>query len=648
MQFIHVAAYLDQIKAIQGALWALSTSPGALLLTGTHQPFHLLSCKDRERALLRLASSNLAPLRLIFGSLYGISMLSVYGSPLTGKDGRKFHPLWDVLGYAGSPHIERPLPAADDIWRPSFVNVFSLPTDAQTVTMECDVVVVGSGAGGGVLAAELAKAGFDVVVLEKALYTHPTDLPFTERQSFQLLYERAGAITSEDGSIRTLMGSAWGGGTAVNWSASLIPPGKVREEWAKNYKLPYFVSSHYPEALETVCRRAGISASAVEHNVPNRRFMEGSQRLGYPCAVIPQNTAGKPHKCGYCIFGCPYGEKQGTHMTFLKDAAETGNARFVEGCTVEKVLRKKGHAIGVAGTVKSRNGETVSLNVMAARVVLSAGSLHTPALLLKSGLRNSNIGRNLRLHPCTHVFGIFKEQAEAVKCFSGSIMTVVGTAAENVHGDGYGAKLEISAMHPSMYSTCTPWRGAEDHKRLMSLYDRAVPTLVLSRDSDATKGRISLDKDGNPRLDYSIASKDQKSVLAGVEIAIKTLIAAGADEIVTNQNGVPPFVISKPASADILTSKEFEDYLDRVRAWGYKPTWSPLFSAHQMGTCRLAGTSKLGVCNPEGQTWEVKGLYVADASLFPTASGVNPMVTTLSMGYMVAQSVKSSLISNKL
>lgn len=406
-------------------------------------------------------------------------------------------------------------------------------------------------------------------------------------------------------------------------SASLRLPAKIREEWATKYGLPYFLSRDYNNALDAVCDRAGVGSSAISHNKCNQLFMEGSRRLGMPHGVIPQNTAGKPHRCGFCVFGCPYAEKQGTHVTFLRDAAESGNARFVHGCTVDKVLRARGKAIGVKGTITDKDtGRSYPFVVNARKVVVSCGSLQTPTLLLRSGLRNPNIGRHLRLHPCTHVFGVFRDTEEAVKPWSGSIMTAVGTCSENVHGDGYGAKLECCAMHLSMYGTCIPWRSAEDHKTLLAQFDRIVPIVVIARDSDATDGQVKIDKTGAPRIHYAVAPKDQLSITAGVETGLKTLIAAGATEVFTNQLDVPPFVVNKENSANVLTSKEFGSYLDRVRRWGYRPTVSPLFTAHQMGSCRMAGDPSKGACNPEGQTWEVQGLYVADASLFPTASGV--------------------------
>ncbi|KND02977.1 uncharacterized protein SPPG_02052 [Spizellomyces punctatus DAOM BR117] len=645
IDYLHKAAHPDQLQSVQTALWVLSTGPGCFLLTGSSTPVHRLDRSAREKVVSKLFHSPLAALRALVKSIYGMVILNTYGEPKLGK-GR--NPFLKVIGYPEGPHVERPLPDPADIWRPSFLDLQGLvgPNDSEEIRLACDIVVVGSGAGGGVVAGELAQAGHDVLVLEKAFYTHPSELPYTPKASFELLFERSGALGSEDGSMQVLTGNAWGGGTAVNWSASLRLPSKVREEWATKYKLPYFMSLDYANAVDAVCTRVGVSTDAIEHNASNSLLLEGLARLGMPHGVIPQNTDSQSHECGFCCFGCPYGTKQGTHLTFLRDAAESGNARFIEGCTVDRVLHKGGRAVGVKGTVIERGtGRTRKIMVKAKKVVVSAGSLHSPAILLRSGLRNPNIGKHLRLHPCTHVFGIFRNSEKPINTYSGSIMTVLGTPAENAHGDGYGSKLEISCMHPAMFASCVPWRSAEEHKRLLALYDRMVPVLVIGRDSDATKGRVYLDKTGTPRIEYTISPKDQISLAAGVEAGIKALIAAGATEIITNQRGVDPFSIDPEKINDIFTSKEFGNYLAKVRKWGFQPTWTPLFTAHQMGTCRMAGSASQGACNPDGRTWEVDGLYVADASLFPTASGVNPMVTTLSLGYAVAQRVKESLQS---
>ncbi|RLO03689.1 hypothetical protein DYB28_013226, partial [Aphanomyces astaci] len=225
-----------------------------------------------------------------------------------------------------------------------------------------------------------------ILVLEKAVYFHPADASFNELQGFWDHYESAALLTSEDLSMMLLAGSAWGG---------------------------------------------GVSAEAVLHNVPNQVLLDGAIKLGYPVEAVPQNTNGHVHECGFCTLGCPYGEKQGSHVTWLRDAADAG-AKFIDGCYVDKVMYVKDAASGVEATVL--NG-SVRLVVKAKTVVCCAGSLHTPALLLRSGLRNPNIGRHLRLHPVATVHGFFPHKQ--VQSWSGSILTTVCNVVRNIHGHGY-------------------------------------------------------------------------------------------------------------------------------------------------------------------------------------------------------------------
>ncbi|KAI9106080.1 hypothetical protein DFS34DRAFT_45328 [Phlyctochytrium arcticum] len=642
VKYLYSVAYPDQLRDFERVMWLLSKRMGSVILANSTVSFVEMPRQDRERVILSLINSRLTPLRALMVSILSLTGVSAYGMPRNADGSR--NDFLDLMKYPEHPKMLRDVPPATEIWRPVFCE-FETNQDETAIEMTCDVVIVGSGAGGGVVAAELAGAGHNVIVIDKALYTHPTDFPYREKESFELLYDRAGALCSRDGSIRMMAGSVWGGGTTVNWSACLALAGKVREEWATDYDLPFFVSREFSETVDIISERAGISASAIKHNASNTLLKEGMRRMGITSADVAQNTARHTHECGHCTFGCPYGEKQSSLLTFLRDAAETGNTRFVQGCHVERVLHQDGRAIGIIGSVTTApNAEPRAIKINAKRVIVSAGSFHSPTLLRKSGLRNPHIGRHLRLHPSTHVFGVFQNSEKPINTYKGSILTVVAT--EDKRGDEYGSKIEICAMHPGMYSSCIPWRGAENHKRLMSLYDRVVPVVVITRDSDATKGSVALEPHGEGRVDYSVAYKDQVTVADGVILGIKAMIAAGATEVFTNQIGVEPFVVDPLDASNTLSSPRFQKYLKQVRAYGFPPTWVPMFSAHQMGTCRMAGSPKKGACDPNGRVWELHDLYVADASLFPTASGVNPMLTVMTIAHHVAQQVKKSLIAS--
>ncbi|KAI9337704.1 GMC oxidoreductase-domain-containing protein [Zopfochytrium polystomum] len=648
------SAEQDILRTLATVLWPLTTSVGTSM-----------SPAARARAVRGLAGG-LGLLRPLYKTLASVG---------------KLFPLGVSLHHSRSPPTTtmiNPYYAAIDI--EALQAAAGGP--GHDIELEYDVVVVGSGAGGGVVAAELARAGHSVLVLEKAKYTPPSRLSFQSLDSFAHLFEQSGFLSSADGSMGILAGSAWGGGTYVNWSASLRPPLKVRKEWAKDYGLDYFLSPDYDRALDAVCARIGVTLDGVAHNVSNTLLMEGCKKIGYPCDEVPQNTGGADHRCGFCTYGCPYGEKLGTHQTFLHDAADAG-AAFLEGAYVSRVLISPAKPRSAAGSRPRATGvrvlvgggqdghppteaqATYRLTVLARRAVVSScGSLSTPALLLRSGLRGPHVGRNLRLHPVSTVTGFFPQHR--TRPYEGPILSCVSDVATSVAGGGggggssksspskqlppagYGAKLEVTASHPIFYASYLPFRDAADYRRLLLQYPRSASLISLVRDYDST-ARVVVDAAGAPQVEFSLGPRDEAAIVEGVVAGGRALAAAGAAEVNTTQDSVPPLVLDDDeegeGSNDAETRREAKiaAWAARVRAEGVRQLRAAVSCAHQMGSCRMSARADAGAVRPDGETYEVEGLYVADASLFPTASGVNPMVTTLSMAYSVAQFMKQKL-----
>lgn len=284
------------------------------------------------------------------------------------------------------------------------------PPGPAPEVIETDIVVVGSGCGAGPTAKNLAEAGNRVIVVEKAYHFPSEHLPMKEADAPIHLFMNGGSIQSDDGSVSVIAGQAWGGGGTVNWSASLQTQAFVRQEWADE-GLSFFTSSKFQESLDRVCSRMGVSADHIEHNPNNQFLLEGARKLGYGARAVPQNTGGVKHYDGYCTLGCGATEKQGPVVSFLPDAEKAG-AKFIEGYEADKVIFEivggKKVATGVRGqwTSRDRNGgvsgseRTIrEVIIKAKRVILSAGTLQSPLILLRSGLSNPQIGRNLHLHP---------------------------------------------------------------------------------------------------------------------------------------------------------------------------------------------------------------------------------------------------------
>ena len=493
----------------------------------------------------------------------------------------------------------------------------------------------------------------------------------SEKDAGPHLFANGAAESSDDGSIACISGSVWGGGGTINWSASLQTQGFVRNEWADE-GLRFFTSSAYQECLDRVCDRMGVSTRYVEHNINNQTLVEGARKLGYRHKDVPQNTGGKKHYCGYCTLGCGAAEKQGPVVSFLPDAAKAG-AQFIEGFNVEKVLFDdsdgKGRATGVQGTWTSRDSHggvsgsdryARRLIIKAKRVIISAGTLNSPLVLLRSGLKNPQIGRNLHLHPAVSVTAIHSNRTTPINPWEGGILTTVVDEFENLDSHGHGAKLETTVMLPSLLLPLQPWRGGFAFKDVASKISYMTSPIIIVRDRDT--GRVYPDPvDGKTRVQYTPSSFDTKHGLEGVLAAAKIMYVAGATEIYLPNANIPPFIrrdSSATTSVDGghsddsnpsrkidtgINDPDFITWLSTVRHIGLPPRDTRWASAHQMGTCRMSTSPRTGVVDPHGKVWDTEGLYVADASVFPSASGVNPMVTTMAISDWISRGVAEGL-----
>jgi choline dehydrogenase-like flavoprotein len=500
-------------------------------------------------------------------------------------------------------------------------------------TLEADVVVIGSGAGGGLVAGELAKAGKSVVVLEKGGYNNEANLTLQEAQATPELFLKRGTLTTKDLGVIILAGSTLGGGTVVNWMTSLRTPAEVLDEWEQSSGLKdCFTGAALQASFAAVEQRISVNKENSAHNRQNQLLTDSCEALGYSVEVIPRNAIDCQQRCGTCGFGCRYGAKQSTMKTYLQDAYDAG-ARILVRCSAGRVLIENGRAVGVEATAV--DGEkTHKVTVRARVVIVAAGSLHSPAVLLRSGLENAHIGRHLHLHPTTTVTGLYPE-----KVYSWQGVMQSAYSREFAHLDGnYGYTLEVPPAHPGLMGLATPWYSAHEYRERMIDAASFATFIVLTRDKG--EGTVTIDRDGEPVIDYVVSAYDRSHLLHGMRQAVRLHFAAGAKSVVSLQTRRT--WLDKPEGGAVSEQqlREFDRQLERH---GMGVNRIIMFTAHQMGTCRMGADPKASVTDANGQVHGVKGLFVCDGSVFPGPSGVNPMLSIMGLCHKSAQYIKMTL-----
>jgi long-chain-alcohol oxidase len=591
-------------ERLLGVLRALDSRAGALALTGRSAPLPGLDPAAAEAVVRRWAAARLPLPRRLAAAITPITLLAAYAWP---------GPARDATGYPG------PLGPAPDVPR----RLQPLRPDGDQ-ELACDVVVVGSGAGGGVAAAELARAGLDVVVLEKGGYAAEGDFTHQEGEAYRDLYLYGLTLTTDDLACRILAGSTLGGGTVVNYSTSFPTPPAVLAEWAAVSGVDAFVSGEVAASLAAVAARLGVTEAQSRPGARDRLLADGLARLGWPAGPLPRNVRGCPQDagCGWCGFGCRHGAKQSTLVTYLEDAAAAG-ARLVVGADARRVLVDDGRATGLEAVAGGHR-----LVVRARAVVAAAGAIETPALLLRSGL-GGQVGRHLRLHPGTAAIGSF---SEPVRWWEGTLQARWSAALRERLGP-YAPIFETVPVHPGTAAVALPWQSAAAHRALMERSANLSLVAVLCRDSGA--GRVRVDRDGAPRVRWRLGAADEARMAAGLAAAGEVLAAAGADEVFSLHRRRFAFRPGSPAA--------HRAWADATRQAGFAGGRATLASYHQMGSCRIGADPATSAVGPDHQTHEVEGLFVADASLFPTASGVNPMLSVMALAHRAAAKVAARL-----
>jgi long-chain-alcohol oxidase len=576
------------------------------------------------------------------------------------------NPYWKVIGYnveepredhqaeeaAPSPQQSRPLDVGIVETRLLDDNALLRSLEGRGVivkpaasndyhTVQCDAVIVGSGCGGGVAAAVLASAGYKVIVVEKGDYFTAEDYSSIEGPSMERLFERGGMFCTSNVTTMIFTGATVGGGSAVNWSASIRTPEAVTREWARENGLPVFGSPGYAAAMDTVCARLGLTSTCREEGFQNKVVRRGCEALGLRADAVPRNSS-EGHFCGSCNFGCPTGDKRGTDTTWLVDAVACG-AVILTRCKAERFVFEanngtdsRGRTKKCVGLLASCNGDggiTKKVRIEAKVSIAACGAVMTPPLLRYSGLKNRHIGRNLHLHPVSMAWGYFPENKQdpplTGKCYEGGIITSMHRVTDRTI-------IETPALGPGAFAAMVPWESGRDMKERMRRFSRTAHAFALVRDRG--DGFV----DGEGRVRFTPSREDMEELRHGLRQTLRIMVAAGAAEVGTHRSD------GLRLRCKGIRDEELEAFLDEVTIekgpmHSVTDKWALHCSAHQMGSCRMGASPKDGAVDGSGESWEAEGLYVCDGSLLPTAVGVNPMITIQSTAYCLSKGIAESL-----
>jgi choline dehydrogenase-like flavoprotein len=482
----------------------------------------------------------------------------------------------------------------------------------RALKLSCDVVIVGSGAGGSAAARTLAQAGHDVVVLEMGVREQPESFTQREEEMLPRLFQDAAARTTADGAIHVLQGKGVGGSTLHNINLCKRVPDVLLDKWSEDQGLPDFPSAlaRCYDQVESDLSVSVIDESRVNRN--NALFRRGAQALGWRNGPLKHNRVGCIGS-GFCELGCAYDAKQNAAKIYLPQAVQAG-ARVISGVRVDRVLHRFARAKGVAG--RTRGGHRV--HVQARAVVLSASATGSPALLLASGLgdRYRQVGAGLHLHPGGVVGGIFDRP---VRGWEGIPQSWECTEFLSPTDPAKRVWLVPNFGHPVITASQLPGFGAE-HASLMQNYPRMAALSPMLHDYSV--GRVGARRDGHPVLRYRLNRSDRRALAHGFAAGAALLLAAGALKVV-----IPT------ARATTLTSMvQIETLANQLSMRRKDP---PLSAVHPMGGLRLGSDPRHSAVDSHGTLHGARGIWVADGSLMPSSTGVPPQLTIYALGLLV-------------
>ncbi len=575
------------------------------LLSRYRQPFSRLDATDREAYLHETYASRRPWLRLPLFWLRTLCLTAFTSDPRVEEALGFTHSCVDESPPRVGPRLE-PI-AYPQVWGP--------------LEERADVCVIGSGAGGAVIAKELAEGGLSVIVIEEGAYFTQEDFQGPLFERVQKLY-RDGGLTAALGrrTIPIPLGKCVGGTTVVNSGTCFRAPDSVLREWESRWG----IEGADPASMEPIFRRVeeiiGVKPTPRELMSENALlFQRGVEALGYHGAPIPRNIDGC-RGCGVCALGCPSDAKQAMHLSYLPRAARHG-ARVYARCRARRIVVEKGRAVAVEADILDARTDQFRgrLRVRSPVVVLAAGAIHSPAFLMANGLGRSSgqVGKNLTIHPSLGIAALFEQE---VYGWRGTLQPYYVDELQ----ESLGVMLEVTSPLPGVGASLLPGIGLEA-KEMLARYKHTALVGVFVADS--SRGRVlrGPGPGAEPTILYDLNREDRRRLVQGIALAGEIFLEAGASAVYTGLSRLP-----------VVQSREELEQLREVDAGAGLATPTGF---HPMGTCRMGSDPATSVVGPYGEVHGVKNLFVADASVFPSCVGVNPQVTIMAFATRTARHI---------
>jgi choline dehydrogenase-like flavoprotein len=492
------------------------------------------------------------------------------------------------------------------------------------LSLDCDAVIIGSGAGGAVMAFELAKSGLSVVFLEAGPYVPSSEFNEKLPDMMDALYVDSGLQVNDDGDLGVLQGRCVGGSTVVNGCVAFRTPEFVLAQWQNEFGLKNLTSQTLEPYFNKIEKNLSVHENhEYEINYNSRIQIRGCDELGISWKKLHRNTKACA-MTGHCLSGCKTDRKQSMLVTYIPWAIEYG-AKLYADTEVTNIHTFDGVAKGVSAVTRDTAGNVVAnIEIKSKVVVCAAGAINSPLLFLNGRIANSSgqVGKNFACHPSSAVFGEFNED---IYPWRGAMLgTYVDEFMQPAMG---GFILEGGGSGPIEMALSTEPGIGEDHFQYMSNIKQMASMVTLIHDHNV--GSIEL-QNGKKKINYRIADSDYPSMKAALKTAAKIFFAAGAKKV----------YLPTVNRTVIKSLGDVDDVVDQLKNDVHTLR---IVSYHPQGTMRMGADRETSVVNPFGETHDVKNLYVADASLFPTSIVVNPQMTVYALSNYIADNIIANL-----